>query len=58
MTERMAALALLVAHGEAEAALAAFYAAWRARPAGDRQVVRGAGGADPAGRGGRRRSRR
>jgi aminopeptidase N len=29
MTERMSALALLVAHGRAEAALAAFYAVWR-----------------------------
>ena len=29
MTERMAALGLLVAHGQAEAALAAFHADWR-----------------------------
>ena len=29
MTERMGALALLVAHGRAEAALADFHAAWR-----------------------------
>ena len=35
MTERMAALALLVAHGQAEEALAEFHAAW----AHDRLVV-------------------
>ena len=35
MTERMSALALLVAHGQAEAALAAFHAAW----AHDRLVI-------------------
>ena len=52
MTERMAALALLVAHGQAEAALAAFHADWRARPAGRRQVVLGAGGRHPARAGG------
>ena len=44
MTERMAALALLVAHGQAEAALADFHAAWRHDRLVDRQVVRRPGG--------------
>ena len=55
MTERMGALGLLVAHGQGEAALAAFYDAW----AHDRLVIDKwfavQASADPAGGGGRDR---
>ena len=54
MTERMGALGLLVAHGQGDEALARLPRGLGRRPPGDRQVVRGAGRADPAGR---RRSR-
>ena len=47
MTERMAALALLVAHGQARGGAGGVPCRLGARPAGRRQVVLGAGGAAP-----------
>ncbi len=55
MTERMSALALLVAHGQAEEALARFHRDWAGRPPGDRQVVRRAGRRNAPRRGERHR---
>ena len=49
MTERMAALSLLVAQGQGAAGAGGVPCRVGRRPAGRRQVVRGAGVADPAG---------